>query len=284
MELLILGSAAAEGIPALFCRCPLCRRAQALGGRDLRARCGALVNGHILVDLPPDIYHAKLCYGLDLAAVDVLLNTHAHADHFAPAELVMRSSRYYCHIPGEQPLQAFLVPESLERARQAFAFEFGGESSDPSVKLLPVNAFDRVDCGEVIAWALPACHDPALTCLFWLLVEPATRTAFLYAHDTGLPSPDTLRELHRLLDGMVLDGVSMDCTWGTLPHSDGNHMGLADNLEFRRLLLEQGSAGPLTRWYVNHFSHNCGLTHAELSARFGQEGFSVLYDGARINL
>ncbi len=126
MELLILGSAAAEGIPALFCRCPLCRRAQALGGRDLRARCGALVNGHILVDLPPDIYHAKLCYGLDLAAVDVLLNTHAHADHFAPAELAMRSSRYYCHIPGEQPLQAFLVPESLERARQAFAFEFGG--------------------------------------------------------------------------------------------------------------------------------------------------------------
>ena len=208
MELLILGSAAAEGIPALFCRCPLCRRAQALGGRDLRARCGALVNGHILVDLPPDIYHAKLCYGLDLAAVDVLLNTHAHADHFAPAELAMRSSRYYCHIPGEQPLQAFLVPESLERARQAFAFEFGGEASDPSVKLLPVNAFDRVDCGEVIAWALPACHDPALTCLFWLLLEPATRTAFLYAHDTGLPSPDTLRELHRLLDGMVLDRVA----------------------------------------------------------------------------
>lgn len=284
MELLILGSAAAEGIPALFCRCPLCRRAQALGGKDLRARCGALVNGHILLDLPPDIYHAKLRFRLDLAAVDVLLNTHAHADHFAPAELAMRSSRYYCHIPGEQPLRAWLAPESLERARQAFAFEFGGEVSDPSVQLMPAKAFEPVDCGDVIAWALPARHDPALTCLFWLLVEPATRKAFLYAHDTGLPCPDTLRRLHALLNGTVLAGVSMDCTWGTLTHTDGSHMGLAENLEFRRLLLETGSAGPDTRWYVNHFSHNCGLTHAELSARFGTEGCSVLYDGARIVL
>lgn len=284
MELLILGSAAAEGIPALFCRCPLCRRAQELGGKDLRARCGALVNGHILLDLPPDIYHNKLRFRLNLAAVDVLLNTHAHADHFAPAELAMRSSRYYCHIPGEQPLRAWLAPESLERARQAFAFEFGGEVSDPSVQLLPAKAFEPVDCGDVIAWALPARHDPALTCLFWLLVEPATRKAFLYAHDTGLPCPDTLHRLHALLNGMVLAGVSMDCTWGTLTHADGSHMGLAENLEFRRLLLEAGSAGPDTRWYVNHFSHNCGLTHAELSARFGAEGFSVLYDGARIVL
>lgn len=284
MEILLLGSAAAEGIPALFCRCPLCRRTQELGGKDLRGRCGALVNGHILLDLPPDIYHDKLRFQLDLATVDVLLNTHAHTDHFVPAELTMRSSRYYCHIPDEKPLKAWLPPESLERARQAFAFEFGGESSDPSVQLLPAKAFARADCGDVVAWALPACHDPALTCLFWLLVEPATRKAFLYAHDTGLPTLDTLRKLHQLLDGTMLAGVSMDCTWGTLAHSDGSHMGLADNLEFRRLLVEQGSAGLDTRWYVNHFSHNCGLTHAELSARFGAEGFSVLYDGARIVL
>lgn len=282
MELRILGSAAAEGIPALFCRCPLCRRAQALGGRELRVRSGALVNGHILVDLPPDLYHAKLRDGLDLAAVDVLLNTHAHADHFAPAELAMRSSRYYCHIPGERPLRAFLAPESLERARRAFAFEFGSEASDPSVELLPARAFAPVNCGEVTAWALPARHDPALTCLFWLLTEPAACTAVLYALDTGLPAPQTLCALHRLLDGLVLDGVIMDCTWGTLPHSDGSHMGLADNLEFRRLLVAQGSAGPQTRWYANHFSHNCGLTHAELSARFEREGIGVLYDGARL--
>ena len=40
MNLLFLGSAASEAIPALWCECPNCRKAAALGGRNLRRRPG----------------------------------------------------------------------------------------------------------------------------------------------------------------------------------------------------------------------------------------------------
>ncbi len=36
MKLKILGSAAAEGVPALFCVCPVCQAARENGGRDIR--------------------------------------------------------------------------------------------------------------------------------------------------------------------------------------------------------------------------------------------------------
>ena len=41
MNIQFLGTGAAEGIPALFCQCPLCRKAEAAGGREIRTRCGA---------------------------------------------------------------------------------------------------------------------------------------------------------------------------------------------------------------------------------------------------
>ena len=82
MNIQFLGTGAAEGIPALFCQCPLCRKAEAAGGREIRTRCGALVNNRILIDLTPDIFLHKLRFGLDLSAVEGVVVTHSHSDHF----------------------------------------------------------------------------------------------------------------------------------------------------------------------------------------------------------
>ncbi len=38
MKLTYLGTAAAEGWPAVFCNCPCCRQARVLGGKDIRTR------------------------------------------------------------------------------------------------------------------------------------------------------------------------------------------------------------------------------------------------------
>ena len=48
MKLQFLGTAAAEGFPALFCQCENCKRARELGGRNIRSRSQALVDGKIL--------------------------------------------------------------------------------------------------------------------------------------------------------------------------------------------------------------------------------------------
>ena len=94
MEFTYLGTAAAEGWPAVFCRCKYCLEAQRLGGKNIRTRSQAIINDDLLIDLPPDTYLHKLAHNLDLTRVKYLLLTHCHMDHFYPQELTVRGSCY----------------------------------------------------------------------------------------------------------------------------------------------------------------------------------------------
>ena len=47
MEIQYLGTAAAEGLPALFCECETCRKARDAGGKEIRTRTQAVVDGEI---------------------------------------------------------------------------------------------------------------------------------------------------------------------------------------------------------------------------------------------
>ena len=38
MEFRYLGTATAEGLPTMFCKCPVCERSRKLGGRNIRTR------------------------------------------------------------------------------------------------------------------------------------------------------------------------------------------------------------------------------------------------------
>ena len=60
MKITVLGSAAAEGIPAVFCNCENCKRAAAKGGKDIRTRAQVLVNDDLMIDWPADTYMHKL--------------------------------------------------------------------------------------------------------------------------------------------------------------------------------------------------------------------------------
>ena len=84
MQFQYLGTAAAEGWPAVFCRCKYCLEAQRLGGKNIRTRSQAIVNDDLLLDLPPDTYMHKLMNNLDLSRVKYLFVTHFHMDHFYP--------------------------------------------------------------------------------------------------------------------------------------------------------------------------------------------------------
>ena len=46
MQLIYLGTAAAEGIPGAFCSCAICQEARRLGGRNIRTRSQALIDDH----------------------------------------------------------------------------------------------------------------------------------------------------------------------------------------------------------------------------------------------
>ncbi|MFA5205011.1 MAG: hypothetical protein WC708_11475 [Lentisphaeria bacterium] len=54
MQIKILGSAAAEGIPALWCECETCGQAREKGGKDIRQRASYLIDDDTMVDFGPD--------------------------------------------------------------------------------------------------------------------------------------------------------------------------------------------------------------------------------------
>ncbi|MCI9662064.1 MAG: hypothetical protein HFI80_11120, partial [Lachnospiraceae bacterium] len=66
MEIQYLGTAAAEGLPALFCGCEICKKARKAGGKEVRTRTQSIVDAKILIDFPPDTYTHALAYSLQL--------------------------------------------------------------------------------------------------------------------------------------------------------------------------------------------------------------------------
>ena len=83
MEIQYLGTAAAEGWPALFCSCEICKQAREIRGKELRTRTQAVIDGKLLIDFPPDTYAHALTNQLELGSIRHLLITHSHMDHFS---------------------------------------------------------------------------------------------------------------------------------------------------------------------------------------------------------
>jgi len=54
MEIKILGTAASEGWPAIFCACETCRRAREVGGKNIRSRASVQFGPRYKIDLPRD--------------------------------------------------------------------------------------------------------------------------------------------------------------------------------------------------------------------------------------
>jgi len=82
MEIIFLGTGAAEGIPSIDCDCRHCRLALAKKGKFIRKRSSLLfkINSfNLLVETPPDIGHQLIAH--NIRDLHVILLTHNHFDH-----------------------------------------------------------------------------------------------------------------------------------------------------------------------------------------------------------
>lgn len=278
MKIQYLGTAAAEGIPAIFCRCDICRRARERGGKEIRARSGCAVNDTVLIDFPPDAYPTSLKIGLDLSNITHLFVTHSHSDHFVPDELVMRMPGCYAHL-GENPppLEIYGNEETLRLLRAAIRREFGRPEVDfLQPHLLAYYIPVRLSNGLTFTY-LPALHKLDERAGFFLVEEG--EKAFLYAHDTGI----FYDEVWDFLKGRKLCGVSLDCNAGRL--TDGrNHMGFSDALRVTERLREMGCLEEGSTVTVNHFSHNGQCNLDDLEAMAAPHGIQVSWDGKILEL
>ena len=268
MKIHYLGTAAAEGIPAIFCACPICMKARAKGEKNNRTRTQIIIDETIIIDFPPDsLIHAQRnsINFLDCKAIFV---THSHQDHWYPDDLLFRKPPYSWG--AENPLQIFgnrAVKEKLD----TLALHKDPDLSQ-SIKMDYILPFTTIEIGDYRVTPLLATHDNREQCYIYMIEKEGRR--FLYAHDTGQFPEIT----NRFIKGIYFDAISMDCTMGSL--KDGkNHMGIVDNHELRKNLQRIGCLDNKTQIIISHFSHNGGLLHEELQDSVKKDGYIVAYDG-----
>jgi len=278
MKIKILGTAAAEGWPGIFCECPSCKRARKLGGKNLRSRSSLMLGEEYKVDLPPDTYLHLLKYNLHFSKLKHLFITHAHADHWAPTNLLMRRYPPFTKTPvpllkiyGNKLVKKWMY-EMMEKMEKGF------EENRYSLQFRLVEPFRTFKAGELEVFPLLANHARNQTCYNYLF--STTSWSFLQAFDTGWYSEETWRELRKVASKKPLDLVIMDCTNGKINGGkQGGHLGIKMVVEMKEKLLAQGNLKSNCRFIATHFSHGGALLHQELRKILSPEGIEVAFDG-----
>ena len=275
MKILYMGTAAAEGWPALFCSCPVCTHARETGGRNLRTRTQALLDGDLLLDFPPDTYSHALRYGLNLGNIHTLLVTHSHMDHWFPADLIHRHE-HFGH--GAEGVLDIYGSEAAEKAfRDNILLDrFKTHPLDDVVHFHTIHGGDRIQSGGWEITAVPADHDKREECLLYICKKDGKTV--LYGHDTGR---NLSSEAWELIRQETYDLVSLDATLGKHSRQE-YHMGLPDVAAVLHMLTEYGCVDSRTVKVINHFGHNSGMTHDQLSAWGRERGILASYDGMEV--
>lgn len=273
MKLRFLGTAAAEGIPSLFCRCERCKLARERGGREIRTRSQAIVNDCLLIDFPSDAFSHCTDNGIDLSVINNCIITHTHGDHTFPWEFY-HLKRGNSTLPDDY--EGFHLFGSVDIVEK---FDAPVKQTNDRLKIHTIEPFEPFElCGMTIT-ALKAKHGTAHP--YFYMIEDGDK-AILYAHDTELFPDETWDYLSAR--GVRFDIVSLDCTGGAAEHIEKySHMYLGENKRCRARLQELGLADESTRFILNHFSHNgLDVNYKEFCDIAEPLGFEVSFDGMEV--
>jgi phosphoribosyl 1,2-cyclic phosphate phosphodiesterase len=277
VRILFLGTGAAQGYPAIFCRCESCEAARVRGGRSIRRRSALLINDDLLLDFGPDVMAAARDERLALHRVRYLLQTHADGDHLHRENFDQHRARWaqpeiptlHVHGSGATLDHIRAYPWSLEEMRVALRVVSPGETWE---------------MGPYRVTALRARHTEPQEPLFYVVQEGAA--ALLYATDTGGFYPETWAVLERLgASGLRLGAAIIEGTSGlrqTPP--EAGHMNLARCAEHHQELRRRGLTAPDCVHLTTHLSPNGAPLHEETEAFLAPYGVRAAYDGQRVVL
>ena len=308
MRITFLGTAAAEGYPALWCRCERCVTARARGGKNLRYRASALVNDDLLIDPGPDVLASAIRLGLDLAPVQACLVTHPHTDHLEASTFFWRRKGFVA--TGLPELAVYASGASIDRmlrlerreidpaairiqphrigAFQRLAISTGGElPGDPRFGDSGAEA-PRTPPRRYSVWTFAASHaEPAIEPMFFAIrqdegpeIAPGSSgKALLYSTDTGPYSEETWAALERLgREGVRFDITAIDSTSGLGPDSKG-HMNIRQMAWHQNELRRRGLLRERCQRFAHHFSHNGTPPYEELEQHLTTLEVAPSYDG-----
>ena len=271
MKIQYLGTAAAEGIPAIFCECENCKKSRELGGRNIRTRSQAIIDDTILIDFPADTYMHFLNFNMPLHKINTCIITHSHGDHLYPADISMRANGCFAHVISEEPLTFYSDESGYEMIKNQIS-----DMSDKDVQAVRIKPFEAFDAQGYRITPIRATHDPASTPVVYV-IEKDGKSIF-YANDSGEYSDESMACLKKLSKPLTV--VSFDCTSACDDNTYFGHPTFNRCKKMRELLIDEKIVDKDTIFVLNHFSHNgAQVVYDEFSKIAAGDGFLVSYDG-----
>ena len=270
MKIKYLGTAAYEGVPSLFCNCCVCTLSRKLGGRNLRSRSQALINGELLMDFNADTVCHYQKYGFDWEKIWACLITHSHCDHLYIDDIEI-AAKGYSH--EHKPLHFYSAQSGYEKIKAVT------DKTDGDALVTMIEAGKHFMVGKYSVLPLWANHDPRSTPVIYSIAAEGKR--LLYAHDSGVFPEKTWEFLKK--EGRF-DFLSLDCTGCLALGGDwvDGHMSFGTNLKTIERMKREGLADENTVVVINHFSHNGGQTYDEMLLEAEKHHIIVSYDGLEV--
>ena len=274
MKLKYYGTAAAEGVPALYCSCDVCKYSKKNGKNNIRTRSQALIDGKLLIDMPPDTLYHFQHLGLPLNDIEHVLITHKHPDHLHPPTLNVRAKGFVMHdippinIYGSMPTIDLIFDEIRK----------SGVQKRGVWNLYEIAPFEKKAICEYKVVPYKANHAYETYPYIYEISDGDKR--MLYGHDTGIFLDETWNYIEK--EKPFFNLVSLDCTMGVADSSGHHHMNVDNCCETKKRLIELGCADNSTIFILNHFSHNGHISYDELLPLANERGFIVSYDGMEI--
>lgn len=272
MKIKYFGTGSSEGIPSMFCKCPVCLEAIRNGGRDIRSRSQALIDGKILVDFPPDTFMHIVNGGLDLPSIHTCIVTHSHGDHLYPNDIWARKimvspviddegvpMKFYATSVGYEKINSLITAHKLDAERR--------------VEAVRIAAFEPFEAEGYKITPIRADHSPDTDPVLFIIEKDGK--AIFYGNDTGRLPAETVEYLKGC--GKHFDLVSLDCTNG-FGSGDKFHMNFAACVDTKNMLCEFGLCDENTVFTLTHFCHSCGGGRAEVEAEAKRLGFIAAFD------
>ncbi len=275
MKLTYYGTSAAEGVPALFCDCDVCRYSRKAGQKNIRTRSQTLIGDELLIDFPPDTLQHTLYQGLPLDKIHNLIITHKHPDHLYLEDISMRAKGYaypddipplniYGSMPSIDAVCSYLLRKDLLKSGRWNLYE-----TEPFISR-------QIGSFNVIPYK--ANHDFSTKPYIYDISDGQKR--MLYASDTGIFLAETWEFLEK--HNPYFNLISLECTLGISQNKRSYHMNLDDCVFVTNRLKELGCADQNTILVLQHFSHNCAASYDKLVPIAQKLGFIVAYDSLTI--
>ncbi|MFZ4506287.1 MAG: MBL fold metallo-hydrolase [Fimbriimonas sp.] len=268
MNLRLLGTGAADGIPGMFASNRVCEVARTLGGKDVRSRSSAIIDDHILLDFGPDTWHQFAREGLRARDLSAVMFTHGHDDHFAVNEL------QYCMFPFVDdeiaPFAIYANPQVSARIWEKYP--------DWPLEVHAVHCEQTFVLGDYLITPIEANHKEDEESLNYIVERDGRR--LLYATDTGIYPEHTFK----FLKTQRIDTLVIECTEGFKKTAYPGHLDIAQCVQMVSWMRQFGVLRPGSRVITTHHSHEGEATHGELEVELAKHGIEPGFDGMQIEV